>query len=203
MLGVLQAVPGEQSRHGGRGQEGQPGLAALGGGRPDQLGVGVAGGVPQVSGQHVVGDEFCAWCEAGDRGEGLFDGRAGEVHGDAEPADERRLGGVESAWDEAVRERLGFEIDRDEGYGVRYRDLRGRQEAALPLLGRGVVGLEDPDPTGQLRSVGERVKAGAENHVLRDAAGAAAAVSAVQLGCSRLITQRRVSAAFLIIARKY
>ena len=102
--------------------------------------------------------------------QGLADGRPAEVHGDAEPADQRGPGGIESALDETLLQRVVLEIYGHEGEAVRCGDPRGGQQPPLPLLGRRVIYLEDPDLVGQAGAVAERVKAGAEDHVLGDAA---------------------------------
>ena len=104
------------------------------------------------------------------RRQGLGDGVQGQVHGDAEPADERGSGRIESGLDETAGQRSSFEIKRDEADGARRRDPRGGKTRALPFLGQRVIDLEDPDLARQFGAVGERVKAGAEDHILGDAA---------------------------------
>ena len=85
LLNYCEATAVQQSSHLGRRKEAQPRLAAFGGDRGDRFDVGIAGLVPQPGGQHVIGDEFRSRRQAREcPGYGF----AGEIHDDAEPADE-------------------------------------------------------------------------------------------------------------------
>jgi len=167
-----QSGAARQVRHLIRRQARQPRLAALRGRLGDEAAVDGAGLVTQLRGQHVVRDDLGARREGADRGQRRGDRVPGEVHGDTEPADQGRSGAVEARRGEAAGQRVRCQVRRHERDPVRHRHPRGRQRAALPVLGGRVVDLEHPDPMtagGQAAAVGEGVKPGPEDHVLGDA----------------------------------
>jgi len=174
-----EAVPAQQRGHVVRGEQRQPGLAPLGGRRPDLLRVKVTRLVAQPGRQHVVDDDLAARREAARHRQGLLDGAALQVHRDTQPADERGPGEVEPGLAEPVAQRVAAEIHRDERGAARRRPgaarrrpgaARRRPGTALPFLRRRMVDFEDPDPGGQGGSAGEGVQARAEQDVLADAA---------------------------------
>jgi len=159
-----EAVPAQQRGHVVRGEQRQPGLAPLGGRRPDLLRVKVTRLVAQPGRQHVVDDDLAARREAARHRQGLLDGAALQVHRDAQPADEGRPGEVEPGLAEPVAQRIPAEIHRDERDAARLRRnaarhrrnaARHRPYAALPFLRRRMVDLEDPDPGGQRGPAGK------------------------------------------------
>jgi isopenicillin N synthase-like dioxygenase len=150
----------------------QPRLAALGGRLGDKAAVHGARVVAQLRGQHVVGDYLGARRERADGGQRRRDRVPGQVHGDAEPADHCGDGAVEARRGEEAGERVRRQVSRHERDPVRHRHPRGRERAALPVLGSRVIDLEHPDPAAACQAaaaVGERVQAGPEDHVLGDA----------------------------------
>ena len=65
---------------------------------------------------------------------------------------------------------VGLEVDRDQAEVLRHAVAELLQALPLPRLWPGLVDLEHPDTTGELRvSLDERVEAGAEQDVLADA----------------------------------
>ncbi len=71
---------------------------------------------------------------------------------------------------ESAAERLAFEVHRNEDRLGRDRDAGRLQQIALPLLGGGMIDLED----AQIRiriAAGEGIETGAQNHVLSGGRG--------------------------------
>jgi len=67
----------------------------------------------------------------------------GQVHRDAQPADERGHDRVEATADEIGGQRPALEIGGNEGDILRHGDLGGRQLAPLPVLGCLMIDFED------------------------------------------------------------
>ncbi len=99
------------------------------------------------------------------------DGFAREIHRHAEPREERVPREVDDAAAQTVGERLVLEIDAGVAHVGRDLESSAHELLALRGLARRMVDLDDreaPRPLGL--SVGERVHARAQEHVLRDPA---------------------------------
>ncbi len=124
------------------------------------------------AGLGVVEDEAAAGGLRGDEGESSAEGFEGEVGDDSEPGEEGGVGGVVAGGGELGGEGSGFEvralkIDGDAGEVWRRWQGGGGEELALPLLGGGVIHLEDAE-VRVVVAVGKGVEARAEEDVLGD-----------------------------------
>ena len=121
------------------------------------------------AGLAVVEYDTAAGGMGGDEAEGRAKRLLGEVGHNAEPTEEGGGCGVEAGGVELLRERLPLEVDRGVGEVCGSGEVGAEQEFALPLLGGGVVDLEDAEG-GVGIAVGEGIQAGAEQDVLGDSA---------------------------------
>ena len=95
--------------------------------------------------------------------------RERKVRNYPKPAELRGPHGIEPCREKLRRKRLlRFEVNRYKGKGVRHGNLVRVEEFPLPLLRCRVIHLEHAQP-GVPVSIRERVKAGPEENVLRDA----------------------------------
>ena len=88
----------------------------------------------------------------------------------AQPREECRRVGIEAGRHEAVHHRLALEVHR--GVCERGGDVDARRFdlSALPRLRGGVIHFEHAQPIGVRVAIAERIEAGTEQHILRDAA---------------------------------
>ena len=154
----------------GGGEEELEGLS----GELDAGGEGVVGELLEegkgCAGLAVVEDDAAAGGALGDEVDGGAEGGEGEVGDDSEPGEEGGSGGVEAGEVELGGEGFALKVDWHEGQGGGDGDGVLGEEVALPLLGGGVVDLEDAE-VGVGVAVGEGVEAGSEEDVLGDSVG--------------------------------
>ena len=91
-----------------------------------------------------------------------------EVGNDAQPGEKGWVQLIEACRAELVGKRLPLEVDRDIREVLRSRQVTGFEQLALPLLGGGMIDLEDAKVRVGI-AVSEGVEARTEENVLRDA----------------------------------
>ena len=115
--------------------------------------------------------DFAACWKLRDGAQHRIDRVLAQIHGHAEPGKERARRRCDRMPHESVTQRLALEVDGREADVRRHREAGSREVRAFQLLCARVIDFEDAQALRPRRlSHCERVEAGAEDDILRDAA---------------------------------